>query len=72
MQEQPANSSHNNSDCCETPEVPTKPKTLLGLHKVKRFFNLARRDGQLSSQDDRMRSGTDSDAAGSRYNLLQT
>lgn len=43
------------------------PGTLLGLRKVKRFFNLNKKDGALSSQDDRVKSSTDSDYVKSKF-----
>ena len=45
-----------NQDDIEQDYQPKAPGTLLGLRKVKRFFNLNKKDGALSSQDDRLRS----------------
>lgn len=38
-----------------------KRDSVFGLRKVKRFFNLNKVDGTVSSQDDNCKSGTDSD-----------
>jgi hypothetical protein len=53
------NQENNRSDSSK--EEVEKRGTLFGLHKVKRFLNLHRMDGALSSQDENCKSGTDSD-----------